>query len=298
LTRWKSISASIRQMIEVTIMRCPCVFLAALALSLSLLICLASRPSLAQSSINIFGDSVPQTPVDPDTQAVTLGIKFWSSQAGTISGIRFYRGAENSGGYTVMLFTARGSLLASSRTSKDTCAVPCWEQVDFASPLSLAANTTYIAAYYASQGRYADDSYGLTRGTRNGPLIAPASSVAGGNGVYTYSTGFPQQSWQDSNYYVDVAFTPNIATPNLTLSFNPSNPSISSSAPAGTVVATITAAWSDGSPFTGSLGFAAPYSDDHGTFAISGDQLIINPLGPGLSADGNTTQNVTILATQ
>jgi hypothetical protein len=168
--------------------------------------------------------------------------------------------------------------------------------VNFASPLSLAADTTHIAAYYTSKGRYADDSYGLTKGKTNGLLIAPASSVVGGNGVY--STGFPQQVWEDSNYYVDVAFTPTTPTLSLTVTFNPPNPSISVDAPAGTVVATITAAWNDGSPFTGSLGFAAPYSDDHGTFAISGNNLIINPLGPGVSADGNTTQNVTILATQ
>jgi hypothetical protein len=258
----------------------------------------ASRPSLAQSPLTIFGNSVPQTAVDPDTSAVTLGVKFWSTQAGTISGIRFYRGAENSNGYTVNLFTAGGSLLASSRTSQDTCAVPCWEQVNFAAPLSLATNTTYIAAYYTSNGHYADDAHGLTNGTTNSPLIAPASSVVGGNGVYAYSRGFPQQVWEDSNYYVDVAFTPTIPTPNLTVTFNPPNPNISANAPADTVVATVTAAWSDGSPFTGSLGFAAPYSDDHGTFAISGNNLIINPSGPGVSADGNTTQNVTILATQ
>jgi hypothetical protein len=263
-----------------------------------LLACLASRPSLAQSLLNVFGNSVPQTPVDPDTGAVTLGVKFWSTQTGTISGIRFYRGAENSNGYTVELFTADGSLLASSRTSQDTCAVPCWEQVNFASPLPLAANTTYVAAYYTSNGHYADDAYGLTNGKTSGPLIVPASAVVGGNGVYTYSTGFPQQVWKDSNYYVDVAFTPTTPTPSLTVNFNPPKPSISASAPAGTLVATITAAWSDGSPFTGSLGFAAPYSDDHGTFAISGNNLVINPLGAGVSADGNTTQNVTILATQ
>ena len=63
-------------------------------------------------------------------------------------------------------------------------------------------------------------------------------------------------------------------------------------------MATITAAWSDGSPFTGTLGFAAPYSNDQGTFAISGNNLIVNPSGPGVSADANTTQNVTIVATQ
>ena len=84
----------------------------------------------------------------------------------------------------------------------------------------------------------------------------------------------------------------------LTLNFNPSNPSVPANAPLGTVVATINPTWSDGSPFTGTLSFAKPYSNDEGVFAISGSNLIINPAGPGLSADANTVQNVSIVATQ
>ena len=159
----------------------------------------------AQSPLTMFGNVTPQNPVIADS-AVTLGVKFYSTQAGTIAGIRFYRGHSNSNGYTVKLFSASGSLLASAATSKDTCAVPCWEQVNFASPISIAANTTYVAAYYTSNGDYADDEYtngGLTNGASNGPLIAPASSQVGGNGVYTYSTGLPNQTWHDSNYYVE-----------------------------------------------------------------------------------------------
>jgi hypothetical protein len=263
-----------------------------------LIVCSAGRSSLAQSPVSIFGNAVPQSGVDPDTGPVTLGVKFWSTQAGTTSGIRFYRAAENKDGYTVKLFTAGGSLLASAETSKDTCAVPCWQQVNFASPISLAANTTYIAAYYTSNGRYAGDNYGLTAGKTNGPLTAPASSAVGGNGVYTYSTNFPNQTWRATNYYVDVSFTPTTPTPYMTLSFNPPNPSISATAPTGTVVTTITAKWSNGSPFTGTLGFASPYSNDNGTFAISGNDLIIDPAGPGISADGGTVRNVTITAIQ
>jgi hypothetical protein len=259
---------------------------------------LMSATEAFSQTVSIFGNSVPQNAVDPDTNAVTLGLKFWSTQAGTVAGIRFYRGRTNSNGYTVKLFTAGGSLLASARASTDTCAVPCWEQVNFASPLSLAANTTYIAAYYTSNGRYAGDNYGLTNGKTTGPLTAPASSAVGGNGVYTYSTGFPNQTYQNSNYYVDVAFTATTPTPYLTLSFNPPKPSISATAPAGTVVATISAAWSDGGPFTGNLSFGAPYSNDQGRFAISGNNLIISSSGPGVSADGGTTQNVTVQAIQ
>jgi hypothetical protein len=247
-------------------------------------------------TLNIFGNAVPPVPVQSDPNAVTLGVKFWSTQPGTVSGIRFYRGHRIRNGYTVRLYTAAGSLLAQATTSVDTCAVPCWEQVNFAAPISISANTTYVASYYTSNGDYADNYYGLTNGTTSGPLIAPASGVSGGNGVYVYSNGFPASTYEDSNYYVDIAFTP--SAPSLLLSFNPPAPSIPATAPFGTVVATINASWSDGSPFTGTLSFAQPYSNDNGIFAISGNNLIVNPSGVGLSGDANTVQNVTILATQ
>jgi hypothetical protein len=262
-----------------------------LALALSAL----GHAAAAQSTVTIFGNATPQNPVIADS-AVTLGIKFYSTQAGTIAGIRFYRGQRNTYGYTVKLFSAGGTLLASAKTSSDTCVVPCWEEVNFAAPISIAANTTYVAAYYTSNGGYADDEYtngGLTNGASNGPLIAPASSKVGGNGVYNYSTGFPYQTWHDSNYYVDVSFTP--AAPTLMMSFNPASPSIQNTSRGGTVVATVNVTWSNGNPFTGSLNLA---SNDGGVFALSGNQVIVNPSGPGVSGDGGTTQNITVQAVQ
>jgi hypothetical protein len=56
----------------------------------------------------------------------------------------------------------------------------------------------------------------------------------------------------------------------------------------GSVVATITAGWSDGSPFIGTLVFAPPYSNDQGVFSISGNDLIVSQSGPGLSSDAST----------
>ncbi len=132
----------------------------------------------------------------------------------------------------------------------------------------------------------------------NGPLTAPASSAIGGNGIYNYGNVFPSSVYQDSNYYVDVAFAPTAATPYLALRFDPPNPTISSSTPRGSVVATILASWSDSSPFTGSLSFGPPYSNNQGVFTISGNSLIVNPAGPGVSTDANTTLNVTVVATQ
>ncbi len=90
-----------------------------------------------------------------------------------------------------------------------------------------------------------------------------------------------------------------VAGPTLSLSFNPPNPSVPASSPAGTVIAQIVPAWSDGSQFTGTLSFGSPNFGDGGTFAIDGnDNLVVSATGPGLSGDANTTQNCTITATQ
>jgi hypothetical protein len=43
----------------------------------------------------------------------------------------------------------------------------------------------------------------------NAPLHALQDGVSGGDGVYTYSStsSFPNNTWQSSNYWVDVVFT-------------------------------------------------------------------------------------------
>jgi hypothetical protein len=108
-----------------------------------------------------------------------------------------------------------------------------------------------------------------------------------------------------NNGYTPLASAPFgvTVTPTLTLTFAPQMPSIPASTSLGTVVATVTAAWSDGSAFTGTLMFGAPYRDDGGTFALSCMQcatanIVVNAAGPGVMGDGGTVQNLTVVATQ
>jgi hypothetical protein len=261
---------------------------------MSIAIFLSGGESAAQT-ISIFGNAVPSDPTGGGNK-VMLGVKFWSSQSGTISAIRFYRAAISSNGYVVSLYSAGGTLLGSATLAHESGPVPGWQVANFASPIPISANKTYVAAYYSAAGLGAGDPYKLRNGVMNGPLIAPASSAVGGNGVYNSKNAFPQSRYEASNYYVDVLFTPTGAS--LVLNFNPPNPSIPANMPVGSVVATITPTWSDGSSFTGTLSFAQPYSNDNGVFAISGNNLIVSPSGPGVSGDANTVQNVTIVATQ
>jgi len=267
------------------------------ALFISSLVTFGGAEISPAQSISIFGNAVPYNPID-DANPVTIGVKFWSSVPGTISGIRFYRAIASPQGYVAKLYTADGALLGSVTLAQESGLLPGWQEADFASPISISANTTYVAAYYCPVGQGAFDDGGLTNGVTNGPLTAPAGDAVGGNGVYDYGNVFPSRSYDDSNYYVDIAFSPAATAPYLILSFDPPNPSIPASAPLGTPVASNNAAWSDGSPFIGTLSFGQPYSNDQGVFSISGSKLIVNPSGPGLTSDANTTQSVTIVATQ
>ena len=66
---------------------------------------------------------------------------------------------------------------------------------------------------YHSNGFYSANSNYFSSATTNGPLTAPSSSTSGGNGVYAYGSGsaFPTNSYNASNYWVDVIFNGQLA---------------------------------------------------------------------------------------
>jgi len=144
--------------------------------------------------------------VGPDS-AVELGVKFKSDVAGSITGIRFYKASGNTGTHAGNLWSSAGALLASVTFSGETASG--WQQMNFTTPVAISANTVYVASYHTNVGHYSDDqNYFATSGVDNPPLHTPASGVSVGNGVYAYGAGstFPNQTWNASNYWVDVMF--------------------------------------------------------------------------------------------
>ncbi len=85
-------------------------------------------------------------------------------------------------------------------------------------------------------------------------------------------------------------------TPVPVISFVPPNPSIPPTTPLGTKIAVIVVTMSDGSPFTGGVVFGPPNYDDGGVFIISGNDLILNPNGPGLP-ETNSIEHCTVMTT-
>jgi hypothetical protein len=142
-----------------------------------------------------------------DAGAVELGVKFQSSVAGKISAIRFYKGPKNLGVHTAHLWSSAGTLLGSATFTGETASG--WQQVNFATPVAIAANTVYVASYFAPQGFYSADGNYFANAHVSGALTAPANAGAGGNGVYAYSAAskFPNSTFNATNYWVDVVFT-------------------------------------------------------------------------------------------
>jgi hypothetical protein len=125
---------------------------------------------------------------------------------GLVTGVRFYKGSQNTGTHVGRLWTSSGQLLAQATFTNETASG--WQQVSFATPVAIKANTVYVVSYHAPAGRYSvDDGYFQTADT-NGPLRALANGESGGNGVYRYGSGgvFPNSTYGSANYWVDVVF--------------------------------------------------------------------------------------------
>ena len=140
------------------------------------------------------------------TSPVNVGVKFRSDASGSITAIRFYKGAGNSGTHIGSLYTTSGALLAQGTFTAETASG--WQQVNFAAPVAIAANTTYVASLFTTSGYAIDYDYFARNGADNPPLHALQSGVDGTNGVYTYAASpqYPAQTYASANYWVDVAF--------------------------------------------------------------------------------------------
>src|SRR5436190_2238542 len=176
--------------------------------------------SFSQTSI-FPATSTPAVPADNDGQPIEVGVKFRSSQAGFITGVRYYKGATNTGTHIGQLWSSTGTKLAQITFTGESASG--WQQMLFTTPVAIVANTTYVASYFSSAGYYGYTNPYFTTATTNTPLTALANGTDGGNGVYTYAatSAFPNNTFQSANYWVDVLYVtsigPELTTPTVDL---------------------------------------------------------------------------------
>ncbi|BBH68031.1 hypothetical protein ACTI_47160 [Actinoplanes sp. OR16] len=168
----------------------------------------ASRTLNLTGKVTLFGDRVPKTPVWNESSPYELGVKVVPQTDGYISGVRFYKGEGNTGTHVGTLWSADGEELATGTFGDETATG--WQTLNFATAVPVTAGTQYVASYYAPNGHYAGDAQAFVFSDFvSGPLVAPRSSSVGGNGVFNQGKGFPNSSYDNTNYYVDVLFVDN-----------------------------------------------------------------------------------------
>ena len=188
--------------------------------------------------------ATPAVLADSETSAVELGVKFTSDADGYITGIKFYKGTSNTGTHEGTLWSSDGQQLARATFTNETASG--WQQVNFDTPVFITANTTYVASYHTNVGGYSiDTGYFANAGVDNPPLTALKNGVSEGNGVYTYSPtpAFPTDTFNSSNYWVDVVFTTNVGSDTTAPTVSSTTPS--SSATGVNVGTTVTATFSE-----------------------------------------------------
>jgi len=156
------------------------------------------------SSVSLFSSTTtPAVSSSSDSSSVELGMKFQSSTAGTVSGVKFYKGTGDNGTHEGHLWTSTGTLLGTVTFANETA--NGWQTAYFSNPIAINPNESYVVSYH-SNGHYAATSNGFASPVTNGPLTAPAGS----NGVYAYGPSglFPTNSYNSTNYFVDVVFNP------------------------------------------------------------------------------------------
>jgi hypothetical protein len=190
----------------------------------------SSYPSYSYLSQNywvdiLFSDTAPApqcTPSDPCSLWLSsarptgsdvggpeeLGVKLQSTQAGYITGIRFYK-EDDAPTHTVDLWDpSNDSLLATTTTGFETSSG--WQTASFLNPVPIAANTPYVASYYLPGGAFAVDSGAFSTGYGNVPLQVPADGGVYGTGSVPT---FPTIGGNGSNYWVDVTFSTSMPPP-------------------------------------------------------------------------------------
>jgi hypothetical protein len=167
----------------------------------------ASAPSDAiVPKYSIFDFGTPAVVDAGDSSSVNVGVKFTSDTAGVIRGLRFYKAAANTGTHVGSLWSSAGTLLAQATFTNESAFG--WQTLTFSTPVSITASTTYVASYLAPNGHYPVTGAAFSTGSAENPPLHASADSLGGNGVYAYggTTAFPTNSFNATNYWVDVLF--------------------------------------------------------------------------------------------
>ncbi|MCS4089099.1 putative Ig domain-containing protein [Rhizobium sp. BK176] len=161
----------------------------------------ATYTLIVADTYSLFTSSQVPAATYNDSSQLSVGVKFKANVDGKVAGIKFYRSVSDKGQNVVDLWTSTGTKLATASFTNTTATG--WQTVYFATPVSITANTVYVASYH-STGYYVGTQSGFASGSIvNGPLTATGAAYSYGG---TATTGVFPSSASQANYWADVIF--------------------------------------------------------------------------------------------
>ncbi|MCW2986674.1 MAG: hypothetical protein JWR63_4244 [Conexibacter sp.] len=135
----------------------------------------------------------------PGPWSYELGTKIKVTSAASLTAIRFYKDAGETGTHTATLWSATGSVIATATYTGESASG--WQEAALSTPVALTPGSTYVISV-GFNARFVMTASALGSPLVNGPLQTVAD---GANGVIGDAAGvFPTASWANSSYFVDA----------------------------------------------------------------------------------------------
>lgn len=140
---------------------------------------------------------------DDARNGLELGVRFRTSRAVPITGVRIYR--YDPAELRASLWDSTGRLLARGRFADGP--LSAWQDMRFSGPVTIEPGETYTVSYFSPRTRYGFRyEYFASSARTVGPITALRSTAADPNGVYCYDDApcgsYPVQSYRSSTYWV------------------------------------------------------------------------------------------------
>ncbi|MEU7481814.1 DUF4082 domain-containing protein [Lentzea sp. NPDC042327] len=138
--------------------------------------------------------------LDPDLAAVELGLRTRFDRAGSVPAVVLRRGGYT-GPVTARVWGPDGTLLAQQAAPGAAHS----QRITFATPVPVQPGVDYVVSYYTPAGGYVASEGYFLGGVANAPFYAGVEA-----GVYRYGEGggFPTETWNASNYWIEPIFRP------------------------------------------------------------------------------------------
>ena len=147
---------------------------------------------------NFHGTTVPSNTFYPDPDPVELALRFSSAVSGNITAIRWYKDAAHTGVVTGRVYDNNQALIYEGVFPDGVG----WVEHILPAPIPINSGEEYVVSIHTTSGYISSGGYFTS------PITVGNLTASTPNNIFLYGAGgsYPTDTWNASNYWVDVEF--------------------------------------------------------------------------------------------